>query len=221
MSKHYGQAGQDEFVLLMTGSKRGGWYIEIGSNHPITHSNTYLLEKQYRWKGLMVEMVPSFAPSYRRHRPLAIPVIGDACRIAYRDLLETHAFPSDLDYLQIDLDVENGSTRRTLELLDRTILPDHRFGVVTFEHDIYRGDFFDTRSISRSIFERHGYIRVFDDVAVFFEKKWCPFEDWYAHPSLVDATLIQHILGDPRNKSGQCHDVCLDIVRSALDRTRT
>ena len=35
--------------------KRNGFFIEIGANNGIIQSNTYMLEKHYNWKGLLVE----------------------------------------------------------------------------------------------------------------------------------------------------------------------
>ena len=90
-----------------------------------------------------------------------------------------------MDYLQIDLDVNNRSTRNVVELLDRDIFDKYTFAAVTFEHDIYTGDYFNTRQISRDIFKKRGYTLVFSDVSVFWEGSYKAFEDWYIHPSLV------------------------------------
>jgi hypothetical protein len=208
-----GQAEQDTLVLLLTNEKKNGWYIEIGSNNPIQNNNTYLLEKKYQWKGLMVEYDKQFLPSYKIHRPLAIPLMGDASRFDYAQLLKQHRFPVHLDYLQIDLDVDNRSTLTTLELFDKTVFPHYKFGIVTFEHDIYRGNFFNTRVESRKIFEKHGYKRLFSDVSVFFENQWCAFEDWYAHPHLINPTLIQNIIHHPENKERISCAQCIEIVQ--------
>lgn len=70
------------------------------------------------------------------------------------------------------------------------------FATVTFEHDFYTGDYFNTRQKSREIFEKRGYILVFSDVC----NETCPFEDWYVHPSLVDMTIVNSILR-PSNSS--------------------
>ncbi len=110
-----GQAGQDYFVLTMTKFKKNGTFLEIGSNDPIKINNTYTLEKNYNWRGVLVEYDPSYLPSYIEHRPNSIPMIQDATTIDYKSILENHDFPKEMDYLQIDLEVENRSTLTVLD----------------------------------------------------------------------------------------------------------
>ena len=46
---------QDIFVLVVLGSKRNGYFIEAGASDGLECSNTFLLEKNFDWKGLLVE----------------------------------------------------------------------------------------------------------------------------------------------------------------------
>lgn len=176
------QASQDLFVLLMTQYKRGGTFLEIGSNDPVKTNNSYLLESAYGWTGIMVEYDATFKDAYKSLRPGSKHVFQDARTVDYASLLESI---STMDYLQIDLDVNNRSTLDTLELLDTTVFNTTKFSVVTFEHDIYTGDYFETRAKSREIFERRGYQLVCPDVAVFFNGARCEFEDWYVHRDII------------------------------------
>ena len=173
-------------------------------------SNTYLLEKEYQWRGLMVESASHFLSAYQTVRPLAFPLIADATTADYLHFLQKYNFPSEIDYLQIDLEVSNRSTLTSLELLDKHVFDTYTFGVVTFEHDIYRGDYCDTRRLSREIFEKHGYTRVFSDVSV--------FEDWYAHPTIIDKDLIEKIKNHPDNKEGIEHFDCIPIIKNIKNR---
>lgn len=182
------QASQDIFVARMTGYKRGGRFLEIGSNHPITTNNTYMLESGLGWSGLLVECDKSFGPMYQSQRTASQYIINDALCIDYAKELES--YPPAMDYLQIDLDADNRSTLDVLELLDKTVFQHHKFATVTFETDIYRGDFFNTRARSREIFKSRGYQLIFPDVKVFWEGGYKPFEDWYVHPDLVDQAII-------------------------------
>jgi len=189
----YSQAGQDVFVYSVLKDKQNGSFVEIGSNHPITHNNTYILENKYNWKGLMVEYDNSFESLYKIHRPKSIYELKDARQVDYRSILDNNKFLHNIDYLQLDLDVDNKSTLDTFLLLNDTVFDKYKFATITFEHDIYRGNYFDTQSISRQILLDRGYMLVFPNVSVFWEGSYKPFEDWYVHPSLVDMDYINKI----------------------------
>jgi hypothetical protein len=184
------QAYQDLFVLKMLNYKRDGSFLEIGSNHPIIHNNTYMLESMYNWKGIMIEYDDSFEQSYKIHRPLSIYKINDARIINYKNILDVNNYPTNMDYLQIDLDVNNKSTLDTLTVLNNSVFDKYKFATITFEHDIYTGNYFNTQEISRQIFMDRGYTLLFPNVSVYWEGSFKPFEDWYVHPDLVDINII-------------------------------
>ena len=186
-----GQAEQDKFVLNVLKEKRNGYFLEIGSNHPININNSFLLETKYDWKGIMVEYNPSFLPLYEMFRPNSIHVINDATIIDYKSVFENNNVPSIFDYLQIDLEANNGSTIKTLEKLDNEIFDAYKFATVTFEHDIWHTNFDNTRLKSRDIFKKRGYVSVFEDVNNGFDY---PYEDWYVHPELVDMNYISNLI---------------------------
>ena len=186
-----GQACQDAFVLNVLKFKKKGYFLEIGANDAREISNTYKLETEYDWTGLMVDCESCYEDSYKQYRPKSKYAIANASTLDYKSLFETYEFPKNLDYLQIDLEVNNGSTIDTLVHLDNTLLDTYKFATVTFETDIYRGDFFDTRARSRAIFEKRGYMRLYGDVKGTGSEN--PFEDWYVHPDLVDMTYATKI----------------------------
>jgi len=190
-----GQAFQDLFAYQLT-KKNNGTFLEIGSNEPIYCNNTFLLENEFNWRGVMVEYNSMFYDSYKRLRPNSIHLISDARSVNYREILDANNFPVNMDYLQVDLDVNNKSTLDVLLLLDNTVFDKYKFATITFEHDIYTGDYFNTREISRKIFADRGYVLMFPDVSVFFEGRYCEFEDWYVHPDLVDAKVIEMLRSD-------------------------
>jgi len=192
----FSQSSQDLFVINTLKDKQGGSFLEIGANHPINHSNTYLLEENYGWRGIMVEYERTYEKEYKIHRPQSIIILDDARKVDYRKILDENSFPKDLDYLQVDLEVNNRSTLDTLEKLDETIFGTYRFATVTFEHDIYTGDYFNTRQKSRELFDNQGYILVFPDVKVYWDNKWSSYEDWYIHSDLIDADYVQKLKTD-------------------------
>jgi len=192
MKEYNGQAGQDAFVLACTNYKLNGTFVEIGSSNPIHDSNSYLLATKYNWSGLMIDLDSACESLYKLHRANSKYLIQDATTIDFKTTLENLNFPVNIDYLQIDLEVDNESTIKTLENLNNQIMDKYKFATITFEHDIYRGDFFNTRQKSREIFTNHGYILVFPDVKVHVHG-WSPFEDWYVHPDLVNMDYINTI----------------------------
>ena len=154
-----GQAQQDKFALKLLHEKQNGFFVECGSHDPIHINNTYLLEKQYGWRGIMIEYDPNYLNSYKEHRPNSIHVIQDATTIDYKQLFEINQVPSTIDYLQIDLEPFHGSTLQTLQKLDNEVMDTYQFATVTFEHDMYgkMDIYLQTRNKSREIFKRRGF----------------------------------------------------------------
>ncbi len=73
----YAQCNEDLLVeaMLRAQTRRAGRemstirYIEIGANHPIQTSSTYLLHKLYGASGVLVEPIPALAETLKRVRP--------------------------------------------------------------------------------------------------------------------------------------------------------
>jgi FkbM family methyltransferase len=50
-----GEMGQDILALLLYGFKTGGFFVEFGAFNGKSYSNTYILEKNYNWTGILAE----------------------------------------------------------------------------------------------------------------------------------------------------------------------
>lgn len=69
MVQSYSQIKQDLMVLEKYKNKRNGFFVDIGASDGISLSNTYLLEKEFDWKGICVEPIPSKYELLLKNRP--------------------------------------------------------------------------------------------------------------------------------------------------------
>ena len=179
-----GQAGQDSFVLNMTQEKSKGYYVEIGSALPKIHSNTYILENMYGWKGISLDLNPAYVDEFNRVRSNKC-LKFDATEFDYEIFFEQNNFPKQIDYLQIDIDPAYGN----LLVLKKLPLSKYRFTVITFDHDLYTNPAnAEVKESARQILSNFGYYPFAENVMVrypIFSKKWKPFEDWYLDSSVV------------------------------------
>ena len=66
----YSQLGQDKDVLEYFQYKRNGYFLNVGAHEGIELDNTYLLEKDYGWRGICFEPSPKTFPKLINNRPL-------------------------------------------------------------------------------------------------------------------------------------------------------
>jgi FkbM family methyltransferase len=74
----FGQCGEDAWFFQTLRERRipwaeSGFYVDLGANHPVVLSATYLLYR-HGWSGLTVEPIPSLCALHRRFRPRDICV---------------------------------------------------------------------------------------------------------------------------------------------------
>lgn len=66
------QCLQDLWVLFELNSVRGGFFVEFGASDGMRNSNTFLLERDYGWRGVLIEPVPEEFQKLRQNRPNAV-----------------------------------------------------------------------------------------------------------------------------------------------------
>ncbi|MDR3573740.1 MAG: FkbM family methyltransferase [Anaerolineaceae bacterium] len=59
---------QDLFVLSELDFKRDGYFVEFGATDGITTSNTYLLNRQFGWRGILAEPARRWHEDLKRNR---------------------------------------------------------------------------------------------------------------------------------------------------------
>lgn len=169
-SLSFSQARQDRFVVEVLGGLRGGTFLDIGSNHPYRDSNSALLERVYRWRGIAVEIDDSMVKLFRSKRR-AECIKSDALLVDYASVLTNKFGSTSVDYLSLDIDPPDITLAVLVFLLESGV----RFRCLTFEHDAYRGDS-NPKHEAHDLLDRAGYVRVLEDLHL---PGWGAFEDWY------------------------------------------
>jgi len=176
--KNYSQCFQDFFVLSMLNGKKDGTYLEVGCADPLYGNNTALLEKEYGWKGMSIDIDPQWSDKWKQQGRECL--ISNALEVDYEGNLEGNDI---VDYLQIDCDPPSVS----YEVLLKIPFHKHKFRVITFEHDHYVDDTQSIRDKSRKYLQSFGYELVVSNIS---PDEYSPYEDWWVHPELVDSKLI-------------------------------
>lgn len=63
---------QDIFVLFTLNFKKNGFFVEFGATNGITLSNTFLLEKEFDWKGILAEPARLYHEELKKNRNCVI-----------------------------------------------------------------------------------------------------------------------------------------------------
>jgi FkbM family methyltransferase len=80
LQSSYSQLFQDLWVLFETRSKRSGFFVEFGATNGRTISNTYLLEKNFGWDGIVAEPNPVFHEALRGNRNCVVSTLAVSAR---------------------------------------------------------------------------------------------------------------------------------------------
>tara|TARA_B100000035_G_scaffold69604_1_gene56991 strand:+ start:7417 stop:8052 length:636 start_codon:yes stop_codon:yes gene_type:complete len=189
MMKYNSQAreNQDRFALAILDSKENGTYVEVGGYLPIEWSNTFMLEREFGWTGISLELFDRFSSQWNgvRSNPC---ITCDATKVDLNALIEDNNLPMVIDFLQLDIDPAS-STFKVLENID---FDRHSFRFITFEHDVYRGgDTIEIRKKSREILQGHGYTLLIPDVS----HNDLKFEDWYIKEDLMPSDTWKKFVG--------------------------
>jgi hypothetical protein len=182
IKNNYSQCYQDMFVLSMLNGKTKGTFLEIGCGHPFFGNNTALLEKDFEWKGISIDIDKETMDMFSAERK-SRAICKDATKIDYEKLLSESFSTREYDYLQIDCDPAIVSYQVLLKIPFET----HRFAVITFEHDFYANEKNSIREKSRKYLESHGYELIASNIA---PDKYNSYEDWWIQPTLVDRGIV-------------------------------
>lgn len=195
------QLSQDLFVLFFSDFKRNGYFVEFGAASGVELSNTYLLEKEYGWSGILVEPFPYWHKSIAKNRSCQIDhsciasksgdryaVIGSAApeESFIREVLEGDGELNCPQVLSLSLNdlLEKYNAPKIIdyisidteggefEILEAFNFNRYRVNIFTVEHN-FREHYY----VILDLMLRNGYVEVFKGIS-----RW---DSWYIHASLL------------------------------------
>ena len=186
----YSEANQESFVLAMTQNKKFGFYVEIGASHPTKNSNTYLLETQFQWTGLSIEIRKSDCENFNLVRKNKC-VEADAKKFNYKKYFKENNFPKKFDYLQLDVEPAYNTFFTLLKFPLYTYKP----LVITFEHDKYiNNKNWIIQILAFCYLSVFGYKRLVKNVIPKNDfQSYKVFEDWYIKAKRQDVKFYRHL----------------------------
>lgn len=186
-----GQAQQDRFVFEMLDGKREGTFCDVGCSHPVELSNTYALEQQLGWRGLLIDRSPHAIKLCEEQRA-SKAICADALDIDWGftfGVAMSLQHETQIGFLSLDLDENTLPVLKRMEAeFDARTRAQDSFGlkrsphfrVVCAEHDLWRfGP--EAKLGIEDIMRRAGYDLVCEDVC---SAEGDPYENWYCCPSL-------------------------------------
>lgn len=199
MIETHSQAGQDLWVLETLKNKKNGFFLDIGAYDGLKYSNSYLLEKNFNWNGLMVEAHPCNYNSLKNNRksimaPYAISdtnetlLFENECgtgskitdangitveAITFEKLFEIYDVPEIIDYMSLDIEGYE------YKALTKFPFSKYKCRTITVEHNLYLGDSENKKKINE-ILINNGYTLIVENV----KHEGFPFEDWYVNNNI-------------------------------------
>ena len=195
------QLGQDLFVLYQLQYQRAGYFVEFGATNGINHSNTYLLEKEYDWFGILAE------PARVWHRELSvnrsahierkcvwsksnqkltfnetsIPEISTISSFSDTDMHGENRKSGkeyEVDTISLNALLEKYDAPETMDYLsidtegsEFEILKSLNFEKYRFRVITVEHNFTESRQAIFDLLSKNGYRRIFENVS--------QFDDWY------------------------------------------
>lgn len=197
----YSQLFQDLLVLYLLAGKTNGYFVEFGAADGMFLSNTYLLEKNFKWYGIVCEPAKSWENSLKRNRTSIIDYRcvfhSSGLHLPFLDV-KNNELSTLQSYSQLDLHAPNRAsgdqylvdTVSLEDLLDQHNAP-HVIDYISIdtegsEFDILKVFNFkkyqfrvitvehnhtDMRAEIYNLLVSNGYSRIFKDLS--------SFDDWY------------------------------------------
>lgn len=149
------QLNQDKLVLRYLKNKQNGFFVDIGCERPITINNTFLLESEYGWDGISIDIEDKIENNGGTWAELrkTTHIVKDALLIDYKELFTSKGVPKIIDYLSMDLEPPT----LTFACLKKIPFEDYTFNFISYETDEYRQGGEKIRDDSREYLQSFGY----------------------------------------------------------------
>ena len=184
------QFRQDLFALKELKIKKNGFFVEFGATDGVLGSNTFLLEKEFGYKGILAEPNPKQRKNIEKKRnaiivkecvwaksgeDVKLTDNGDLSTvdlfkdnklsfnvktISLTDMLKKYNAPSLIDYLSVDTE---GSE---FDILSSHDFSKYNFSVITVEHN-----YTEKREKIFKLLSKNGYLRKYEELSM--------QDDWY------------------------------------------
>jgi FkbM family methyltransferase len=67
VNRSWSQEGEDILLDRIFGSKKNGFYVDVGAHHPMRFSNTYFFYRK-GWKGINIDAMPGSMKEFEKYR---------------------------------------------------------------------------------------------------------------------------------------------------------
>lgn len=170
LKKSFSQFGQDVAAAEFCG-KTDGVFLDLGCNDPFFHNNTYSLESELGWSGVLIDVNRSMIDKCLELRSKNNAYLCvDLQQSNITTTLDFMGCSRHFDYISFDVD---DATESVLMNFD---FNKYSFSFMTFEHDLYR---LGTRlkNLSKQILFQNGYKIYKENVEA--TGVGGAFEDWW------------------------------------------
>jgi hypothetical protein len=174
----YSQIGQDRLVLKYLKNKQNGSFVDIGCGYPKYINNTYLLETEFNWDGISIDLnmyTEEDGLIWNDCRNTKL-ILNDALTLNYSSIFKESNLPINIDYLSMDLEPPDLS----LECLFKIPFDEYTFNIITFEVDKNREGDIKRIEESRNFLMSKGYTLIGSICS--------GQDDIYLHNSLIGLT---------------------------------
>ncbi len=206
----YSQLFQDLLVLYLLAGKNNGYFVEFGAADGMFLSNTYLLEKNFNWNGIVCEPARSWENSLRGNRTSIIDYRcvfhSSGLKLPFLDV-EHNELSTLQSYSQLDLHASNRTSGNQYlvetisleDLLDQHDAPNvidylsidtegSEFDILkVFNFNKYQfciitveHNHTEMRAEIYNLLVTNGYSRIFKDLS--------GFDDWYVLRSALESS---------------------------------